>query len=175
MIHNLRQKEAPRERPRKIARGTVEAIFNELDNYTTKQTVYLPVSGISLQLEEEKLEIGNITFQKMTQERVDEVIAHISSTIMTLAYTDEEKQDIIRKFTEDIRQIFKDTESPVYAVYHVTAELIRARERAVEECYQSLDLLRYVLPLFSNLYPMLFFIPHEYIDNDLAETNKYVK
>ncbi len=175
MIHTLRQQELPRVLPRKMARRTGEAIFNELDNYAIKQTVYLPIAGISLQLEEEKLEIGNVAFQKMTQERIDEVISHVASAIMALSNTLEYKQGFIKIFTEDLQKVFEDSESPVYAVYHVVAEPIRARERAVEECYQVIDVLRYVLPLFSNLYPMRFSIPLEYIDNNLAETNKFVK
>src|SRR6266480_4408104 len=65
MIQKVQQ-EVASIRPQKIAREIAKAIFNELDNYTAQTTVYIPVAGIELQIEEDKLEIGNITLQVMT-------------------------------------------------------------------------------------------------------------
>ncbi len=175
MIRNLRQKEAPRERLQKIARRTAEDIFNTLDSYNTNLRVYLPVTGVSIQLEEGKFELGNITFQNMTHERIDEVIGHITSVIMEMRYTSDEKQAIIKFNTEQLQEVFKDKESSVYAVYHVVAEPLRAEERARAECYQVFDLLRYALPMLSSFYLMKFSIPEKYISNDLAETYNYAK
>jgi hypothetical protein len=175
MIHRLRQHDTPRMRPQRVAREIASAIFDELDNYTTRQTIYLPVSGIILELEEERLEIGNITFLKMTLERIDEVIAHMTSYNIALSNTPEYKQGFIRAFTEDFQQIFSDPENEVYAVYHVEAEPIRARDRAVRECYQVFDVLRYALPMLSNIYPMDFSIPMNVFDDTIAETDEFTE
>jgi len=175
IIHRLRQQDTPRIRPQRVAREIASAIFDELDNYTTRQTIYLPVSGIIVELEEERLEIGNITFLKMTQERIDEVIAHMTSSIMALSNTPEYKQGFIKVFTEDLQQIFSDPENEIYAVYHVEAEPIRARDRAVRECYQVFDVLRYALPMLSDIYPMDFSIPLNVFDGTIAETDEFTE
>lgn len=175
MIHRFRQQDIPRIRPQRVARETASSIFDELDNYTIRQTIYLPVSGIILGVDEESLEIGNITFLKMTQERINEVITHMSSSIMALSNTPEYKQGFIRAFTEDLQQIFSDPENVVYAVYHAEAEPIRARERAVRECYQVFDLLRYALPMLSNIYPMDFSIPMNVFDDTTDETGEFIE
>lgn len=173
MIHTLRQVETLYESPRKIARRTSEAIFNELDSYTTNLTVYLPITGLNIQLEEGMFEIGNITFQNMTQERIDEVIRHITSTIIDLRYTSDEKQNLINYSTEQLQEVFKEKERAVFAVYHIVAEPILAEKRAREECYKVFDLLRYALPMLSSLYPMGFSIPRRFLDNDEVKKNKY--
>jgi Apea-like HEPN len=175
MMHNLRQQEQLGVRPQKIARETAESIFNELDNYTTNVTVYLPVSGINLRLEEGKLEIGNITLQKMTQEKSDELQSYITSAIMEGSHTPEKKQALVQYFVEDLQRILKEKDQPVYAIYHVIAEPIQAEKRAREECYKVFDLLRYTLPMLSNHYPMRFSIPKKYIDNNEVEVDKYAR
>ncbi len=175
MIRSIRQRELPSVLLQTIATETTKTVFDELDSYTTKQIIYLPVSGIILELEEEKLEIGKITFLKMTQERIDEVIEHMTSAVMALQNTLEYKQGFIKAFTEDLQQIFNDTENQVFAVYQVVAEPIRARERAVRECYQVFDVLRYAIPMLTNIYPMDFSIPIQDFDDALAETTEYVQ
>ncbi len=159
MMENLRQQELPTVRPQVIARETTEVIFNELDSYSTRITVYLPVLGIDLQLDEEKLEIGNITFQKMTQKKADELQNKITSDIMASSHTPETKEALIQHFTKDLQRIVAEKNQPVYAIYHTIAEPIQAEKRAREECYKVFDLLRYALPYISTLYPMDFSIP----------------
>lgn len=171
MIQNLLQ-EVANVRPQKIARNTARAIFNKLDSYTTNVTIYLPIAGITLQLEEGKFEIGNITLQVMTQEKADELQSHITSALMTTSNTPDEKQSFIHHFTERINQIFKDKDR-LYAVYRTVAEPIQAEILAKEECHKVFDLLRYALPLWSTRYPMDFSIPKKYIDNDKTELNKF--
>src|SRR5437763_3198596 len=101
MVQTLLQ-EGGNVRSQKVARSNAEALFNELDSYTTSVTVYLPVVGITLQLEEGKLEIGNITLQVMTQEKVDELQSQIVSTLMETSNTPDEKQAFISHFTKQI-------------------------------------------------------------------------
>lgn len=176
MMQHLRQQEPPVVRPQKIAREIAEAIFHELDSYTTNLTIYWPVTGINLQLEEGKLELGNITLQTMTQERIDEVLAHITGfVLMNTSYTQEGNQRFIKFVTEELQRSFKEQENPIYAVYQIVAEPIQAEKRTKEECYQVFDLLRYALPMISTLYPMRFSIPERYIDNDEGEVNNYVQ
>ncbi len=175
LMQSLRQRELSGVRPQKLAGETAEAIFSELDSYTTKLTIYLPVTGLNIQPEEGKFEIGNITFQNMTQERIDEIIGHLSSTIKVLKYSDEEKQHLITFYTKEIKQRFQEKENQVYAIYHIVAEPIQAEKRAKEACYEVFDLLRYALPRISTLYPMGFSIPMGYIDKSIGETNKYAQ
>ncbi len=175
MMQNLRQPEPPYVRPQVIARETAEAIFNELDKYATRLTVYLPVSGIDLQLEEGVLEVGNITLQKMTQVKSDELQTYITSDIMATSHTPEEKQALIQHFLKELQRIVEEKDQPVYAIYHVIAEPIQAEKRAREECYKVFDILRYALPMLSNLYPMGFSIPKKYLDKDEVEVNKYAQ
>src|SRR6266702_1493287 len=108
MMQNLRQPEPPYVRPQVIARETAEAIFNELDKYATRLTVYLPVSGIDLQLEEGVLEVGNITLQKMTQVKSDELQTYITSDIMATSHTPEEKQALIQHFLKELQRIVEE-------------------------------------------------------------------
>ncbi|HYT41180.1 MAG TPA: hypothetical protein VEP90_02435, partial [Methylomirabilota bacterium] len=149
--------------------------FNELDKYATRLTVYLPVSGIDLQLEEGVLEVGNITLQKMTQVKSDELQTYITSDIMATSHTPEEKQALIQHFLKELQRIVEEKDQPVYAIYHVIAEPIQAEKRAREECYKVFDILRYALPMLSNLYPMGFSIPKKYLDKDEVEVNKYAQ
>ncbi len=175
MMHNLREPETPGIRPNVLANNTVEAIFNDLDNYATGQTLYLPVSGIDIQLEEGKLELGNITLQAMTEEKAAELQNHIKSSIMAGSYTPEKKQELIQCFTEDLQRILKAKDQRVYAIYHVIAEPIQAEKRAREECYKVFDLLRYALPMISTHYPMEFSIPLKYIDGEEVPVSKYTQ
>src|SRR5260221_286152 len=174
MIQKLQQ-EVVSVRPKKIARDTAEAIFNELDNYTTQVTVYLPVAGITLQTEEDKLEMGNITLQVMTPQRIDELRSHITSAIMANLNTPDEKQGILQYLERDLQRIFGEKERPVYALYHVVAEPIQAERRAKEECYQVFDILRYALPFLTRLYPMGYSIPKKFLDSDIVEVSKYTR
>lgn len=174
MIRKLQQ-EVVSVRPKKIARDTAEAIFNELDNYTTQVKVYLPVAGITLQTEEDKLEIGNITLQVMTPQRIDELRSHITSVIMANSNTPDEKQAFLQYFERDLQWIFGDKERPVYALYHVVAEPIQAERRAKEACYQVFDILRYALPFLTSHYPMEYSIPKKLLDGDNVEVSKYTR
>lgn len=175
MMHDLREPETPGIRPNVLANNTFEAIFNDLDNYTTGQTLYLPVSGIDIQLEEGKLELGNITLQAITEEEAVGLQNYIESTIMASSHTSEKKQELIRYFTQDLQRILKEKEHRVYAIYYVIAEPIQAEKRAKEECYKVFDLLRYALPMISNLYPMDFSIPIKYIDENEEPTSEYTQ
>jgi hypothetical protein len=175
MIHDLREQITSDIRPQALAHKTVEDIFSELDNYTTYVTVYLPVSGIDLQLEEEEIELGNITLQKMTKKKSEEIQSYITSAMMASQHTPEEKQALIQYFGNDLRRILIEKNQPIYAIYRVIAEPIQAEKRAKEECYKVFDLLRYALPIFSTLYPMDFSVPKKYFDNDKVETNKYAQ
>lgn len=175
MMQNLRQLEPPYVRPRVVARETAEAIFNELDTYATRITVYLSLSGIDLQLDEGKLEIGNITLQKMTQKKADELQNKITLDIMASSHTPETKEALIQLFTKDLQRLVEEKDQPVYAIYHVIAEPIQAEKRAKEECYKVFDLMRYALPYISTLYPIDFSIPKKYLDNDKVETNKFAR
>ncbi len=174
MIQKLQQ-EVVSVRPKKIARDTAEAIFNELDNYTTQVTVYLPVAGITLQTEEDKLEMGNITLQVMTPQRIDELRSHITSAIMASSNTPDEKQALLQYFERDLQRIFGEKERPVYALYHVVAEPMQAVRRAKEECYQVFDILRYALPFLTSHYPMEYSIPKKLLDGDNVEVSKYTR
>lgn len=175
LMHELREPETLGIRPNVLANSTVEAIFSDLDNYTTEQTLYLPVSGINMQLDEGKLELGNITFQAMTEEKAAELQSSIESTIMAGRHTPEHKQELIQYFTQDLQRILKEKDQRVYAIYHVIAEPIQAEKRAREECYKVFDLLRYALPMISTHYPMEFSIPLEYINGDEVPVSKYTQ
>lgn len=175
MMQKLRESESSDVRPQAIARETAEAIFYELDAYATRITVYLPVSGIELQLDEEELKIGNITLQKMTQRNADEFLNKITLDIMSSPHTPETNDALIQHFTNNLQRIMEEKGQPVYAVYHIIAEPIQAEKRAKEECYKAFDLLRYALPYISTLYPMDFSIPKKYLDNDKIGTNKFAK
>jgi hypothetical protein len=174
MIRKL-QEEVVSVRPKKIARDTAEAIFNELDNYTTQVTVYLPVAGITLQTEEGRFEMGNITLQVMTPQRIDELRSHITLAIMANLNTPDEKQALLQYFERDLQRVFREKERPVYALYHVVAEPIQAETRAKEACYQVFDILRYALPFLTRRYPMEYSIPKKLLDNDTVEVSKYTR
>ncbi len=169
------QEEVVSVRPKNIARDTVEAIFNELDNYTTQVTVYLPVAGITLQTEEGRFEMGNITLQVMTPQRIDELRSHITLAIMANLNTPDEKQALLQYFERDLQRVFGEKERPVYALYHVVAEPMQAERRAKEACYQVFDILRYALPFLTSRYPMEYSIPKKLLDNDTVEVSKYTR
>ncbi len=164
LIISIRQNEPGL--PQRKARDIAEQLFQELDTYVEKQTVYIPVVGIDIQLEDGLFEIGNITFLNMTQERIDEIIRSYSAMVLASKRTAQEKENSIRWFSEQLQQILTETEKPICALYHVIAEPTRAKERARDECYLVFDLLRYALPaLYSTLYPMQFSLSLEEIED----------
>src|SRR5260370_21454522 len=163
LIHAWRHKETL-QRPGKIAISIAEEILTALDGYTTRLTVCFPVVGMRIQLEEGKLELGNILFQHMTKERIDEVVDRIVSS--GTRYTENEKQAWREYFTKEIQELFNDEEISVCAVYDVVAEPIRAEERARTECYLVFHLLRYSLPLLSSRYPSRYSPPRQSLHTD---------
>jgi len=120
---------------------SVSQMLEELAEYRGEQEVVLPVLGI--RLDTEMFELGNVSFIKITDQAYSEIIERVNVAIDSTKNTDEEKAYIKQFLNAHVMTAFK---VGTLASIKVSAEPIRAVERAEEECGRSLDLLRFATP-----------------------------
>jgi len=120
---------------------SVSQVLEGLREYRSEQEVVLPVFGF--RLDTEVFELGNVSFKKITKQAYSEIVERVNVAIDATKNTDEEKAYIKQFLNSQVMAGFK---VGTLASIKVTAEPIRAVERAQEECGHSLDLLRFATP-----------------------------
>jgi hypothetical protein len=122
----------------------VEQLFNKLvsdfDNYAQEQVVYLPLFWI--QLEAPVLKLGNVALEKITQSKLEDIIA-VSDFVFNQSTSPAETIEFVKEKNREALQGFL---GKVCTRYEVNAEPIRAKQRAEEETRRVVDLLRYSIP-----------------------------
>lgn len=112
------------------APALLEHLFDSLDAYDERRTVYLAVSGIEM-TDVDELRFGEVVLKKMTDAQTAEIIGRL----------DTEKDR--KKFLDRVRSV-------PFAEIVVWAEPIKAWEIAVDRVRAVLDLLRYSMPFLSD-------------------------
>jgi hypothetical protein len=118
-----------------------DQLENEYEQYSKEQVIYIPLFGI--ELDEALIELGNITLEKLSDKRTDELIERLCRVILSSSNTDEEKK---MHFDHEKKLIDEYLRNRVCAVIALTAEPDRALEIAETETQRTLDLLRYAIP-----------------------------
>lgn len=108
----------------------------ELNNYDTKMTVYLPVGGVIFN---EDFDLGNIKLLRPSESNIAKVKQALTD-VVSIVKNEKEKNQVIDMFTPII-----DKEFTNYALseFQVIAESSRAYERAKEETRRALEILRF--------------------------------
>jgi hypothetical protein len=119
-----------------------DALVAEYDSYVEGSTVYLPLAGIRMEVED--LHLGPVTIRKSDATTVAEMMRGVSGIVDASVATDKAKAAV----RDRMKQAYENLSA--FAVVRVVAEPERARERAVEETSRVIDLLRYSIPA---LYP----------------------
>ncbi len=127
--------------PSDVREGAVIHMLEELGQYESEQEVFLPVLGI--RLDTETFELGNISFKQITDQFYSEIIERCHLSIDSTKNSDEEKA-YLKQFLDT--HVMTAIKIGTLAAIKVSAEPIRALERAQEECGRSLDLLRFATP-----------------------------
>jgi len=119
----------------------ISELLNELESYNPKHEIILPIVGLRLGMD--RFELGNVLFRRVTDETYSEVIERVNRAIDLTKNTDEEKT-YLKNFLK--QQIDVALKVGTLASVNISAEPVRALERAQEECGRSLDLLRFATP-----------------------------
>ncbi len=107
-------------------------LVNEVENYSQKHIVYIPLANI--QLRTDKLEIGDITLFNITKEVFENIEKQVEKVVVN---------------KQLLRQWLHDLQNNVCAEYYCTADADRAVERAIEECQRVLELLRFAIHMMG--------------------------
>jgi len=116
-------------------------MIEELGSYQVEHEIILPVFG--LQLDTDIFVLGNVSFKKITDQTYSEIIERVNFAIDSTTNTDKEKIYLKELLNSQFNTAF---EGGTLAATKISAEPIRALERAQEECGRSLDLLRFATP-----------------------------
>lgn len=115
----------------------ISKFISELDEYDTKQTVFVPVIGIYLH---ECVKIGAVTLSAPTLEKVQEVKTSLREMIAKSTRSEERQTEVFELFSTEMEdELFKF----VIAEFSVVAEPDRAHQRAKEETRRALEILRF--------------------------------
>jgi hypothetical protein len=124
---------------REVTEKALKDVNNYYCNYNSKQTIYIPVHGIKI-LDINSLKIGKVTFELITDRKLEDILLAMEISLKSMAYTDTEKEYLIK---ENRDKFVKILEGKVCSIYQVIAEPDRAIELAESETRRSLEILRY--------------------------------
>ena len=116
---------------------------NEVETYSIEQTVYIPLSGISM-YDIEEFCLGMIKFKRITRKALEEILEAIQAVLKENKTLSEEQKFFIQAIDESLSS---ELSEKICAVYQIIAEPTRARELAEQEIQLALDLLRYSIPI----------------------------
>jgi hypothetical protein len=109
----------------------ISRLFALFDEHSVEQIVCLPLFGIAMECE--KMRIGRVMLENMTQERIAETVLANPGLLGDSLKT--------------------GLEQGVYAVFRTVAEPQRAKEIGIEETRRALDLLRLAIILLKMEHP----------------------
>jgi Apea-like HEPN len=124
----------------------IEKLEEDCSNFSSRQVVYLPVTGICLDSNEE-IKIGNVTFIQPSQDIFDGIITQAQPIIYSTRSSKETQDFLIEELRQDLPVHFSRKNRKLLAKTSFIAEPIRAKERAEEEVRRSLEVLRIFIPL----------------------------
>jgi hypothetical protein len=115
---------------------------SELETYSTKQIVYIPLGGVEMH-DVENFSLGRIQFKRITKTILEEILEATQTILRKTRHSPEEQELFIQESNENLSKEFS---GKICAVYQIVAEQTRARELAEQETQLALDLLRYSIP-----------------------------
>jgi Apea-like HEPN len=115
-------------------------LVNKIENYAQKHIVYVPLSGI--QLDVDPFSIGNVTLRR-TEALYEDLAKKLEDASNTEGRTKEQIHHSVSLWLKDLK------ESSVCAEYWCIAEPNRVDERAEEECQRIFDLFRYSIHMMG--------------------------
>lgn len=123
--------------------NNVRNLINAINTYMDKQTVYLPVVGIQMEIDHFRL--GNIDIYNMTSDRFKELNDKIERSISNSSTTQDAKEFLLKYQQELMNNNFQHS---TLIEYSVSADPDRAKELAIEETRLVLDIFYYYSSLF---------------------------
>src|SRR5713226_3389268 len=117
----------------------LDAVIADLDNYTLEQTVYLPVDGIAMQVDE--LKLGKLLLKNMSGETLLNFEQKVVAGIMQRS-PQRGNEQLLAAWRKDALSILRNE---AVAIYTTVAEPTKVQERAEEEWYQVAHILRYFI------------------------------
>lgn len=117
------------------AKELFERLASRVDDYAEERTVYVPISGLIL--EKESLAVGNVVFKRSSVHAKEQIVAKITEHHQRLA------QEVKALFPLEAAQevMIRPLKTETHAEYKVTAEPIRAAERAQDESRRAAEIL----------------------------------
>lgn len=120
----------------------LDALYNELSNYSTQWRVIVPIDGLTMN-EVDELPIGQAKLFEMNEMRLNELASLFKEIILTTKHTDQEKSEIVSSTRERLGVML----GQVCAEVFVVAEPNRAKERAENQARLALEVLIFGIPL----------------------------
>jgi hypothetical protein len=118
-------------------RRLLDSMCNELDTFDIEHTVYIPIVGAYLAVDE--LPLGRVVLRKTDQVEVAHIVELAEPTPANLDIDDEKDERKARRQ----RELSKRLGGKTCAVMTIVAEPRRALERATEETRRALELLMF--------------------------------
>lgn len=132
---------------REAARQLLGDLIGEVEEYSIERTVYVPVQGLMLSLDE--LEFGRVAFRK-----VDNKVLSGLQELITAIYTGPDGEVQHQAYVSSRQaEIGQELGGKVCAVFRTTAEPIRAREQAEVETRRSLEVITFINAALHPFHP----------------------
>ena len=117
----------------------LDDVIANLDNYTLEHNVYLPVDGIAMLVDE--LKLGKLLLKNMSGETLIHFEQKVVAGIMQRS-PQRGNEQLLAAWRRDALSIIRNK---AVAIYTTVAESTRIQERAEEEWYQVVHILRYFI------------------------------
>jgi len=134
-----------------------------IETYSIEQLIYIALDNIEMR-DIDKLKIGRVTIVKMTERRIGAIVKRIKSVVSSMDYSPVERrlvlEDLLKTNVEPLR-------GKVCTEFRFVAEPETAEERALEETFHVIDLLRFAIPI---LYPIYY--PINWYPPDIREKER---
>jgi hypothetical protein len=118
----------------------LDTVIADFDNYTIEHTVYLPVDGIAMMVDE--LTLGKLSLMNMAGKPLHNYEQQVVTGIMQRPFPREGNEQFLAAWRKDVLPLLRNK---VVAIYTSIAEPTRVQERAEEEWYQVVHILRYFI------------------------------
>jgi Apea-like HEPN len=118
----------------------LDLFIKEYEDYNKEQVVYIPLSGITFDVDE--IPIGRIVLSKITDTHFDSLLKQVEDILDNIKNS-LETREMLKQHTSLQLQALK---GKICAKFRVIAEPTRARELAEQETRRVFDVLNYGLP-----------------------------
>jgi hypothetical protein len=117
--------------------------ISKIESFSDEWTVYMPLDGLHIC---EAFYIGDVKFSEMRDVDYKVLRKNVKNILLKTSNTEEEKINLIKHTDKNFKRFIYNRP---FGVYTVIAEPLRAKERAEEEIYSALNILRFVAALMS--------------------------